>query len=62
MKNRWNWLDQPITWRTSLRLSAWTMAIYGIVYGVFAVWYFWDEIMEKLDSLTSLVKEKLNRD
>ena len=62
MKNKWNWLDQPITWRTSRRLSAWTMVIYGIVYGVFAVWYFWDEIMEKLDSLTSLVKEKLNRD
>lgn len=61
MNNKWSWLDKPITWRTSLKVSAWSMLLYAIVYGVWAVWFFWDEILEKLDNLTALVKAKLNR-
>ena len=62
MNNKWSWLDKPITWRASLKVSAWSMLLYAIVYGVWAVWFFWDEITEKLDNLTALVKTKLNRD
>ena len=62
MNDKWSWLDKPITWRTSLKVSAWSMLIYTIVYGIYFAWYFWDEITEKLDNLTTLVKAKLNRD
>lgn len=61
MKDKWSWLDRPITWRTDLKVTAWLMLLYAIVYGAWAVYTFWDEILEKLDTLTALVKAKLNR-
>ena len=59
MKN-WNWLDKPITWRSSLRLSGITMAIYLLGLGIYYTVIFWDSILDKLDDLTNLVKSKLN--
>ena len=61
MKTIGNWLDRPITWRTSLKASGIVTAIYLVVVAVYYAVYFWDEIMNKLDSLTNLVKSKLNR-
>lgn len=61
-KSRWNWLHKPITWRTSLKVSAWSMAIYVIVVAVYYVWAFWDELLDKLDDLSALIKSKLNRE
>lgn len=58
MKN-WNWLDKPITWRSSLRLSAIGMAISLLGYVIYSAVIFWDDIIEKLEDLTDLVKNKL---
>lgn len=58
MKN-WNWLDKPITWRSSLRLSAISMAISLLGYAIYSAIIFWDDITRKLDELTDLVKSKL---
>ena len=58
MKN-WNWLDKPITWRSSLRLSAIMTAISLLGYGIYTAVIFWDDITRKLDELTDLVKSKL---
>lgn len=58
MKN-WNWLDKPITWRSSLRLTGISMLISLVGYGVYTMVIFWDEIINKLDDLTYLVKNKL---
>ena len=59
MKN-WNWLDKPVTWRSSLRLSGITMAISLLGFGIYCTVIFWDSILDKLDDLTNLVKSKLN--
>jgi hypothetical protein len=55
------WLDRPISWRASLRLS-WIIAaitLFGFV--VINIISFWSEITKRLDALTSLVKRKLIR-
>lgn len=59
MKNwNWNWLDKPITWRTSLRVSAISMAISLLGYTIYYAIIFWDDILDKLDEVTNLVKSK----
>ena len=62
MKTIGNWLDRPVTWRTSLKVSGIVTAIYLVVVAAYYAVYFWDEIMSKLDNLTNLIKNKLNRE
>ncbi len=55
------WLDRPISWRASLRLSwivaAVTLFGFTVIYSI----NFWSEIAKRLDALISLVKHKLIR-
>ena len=60
MKKIGIWLDTPITWRSSLKVSAISMAIYAICMAIYFTYIFWDRILDKLDNLTALVKSKLN--
>ena len=61
MKKIGQWLDRPVTWRTSLKVSGITMAVYLVFIAVYYSVNFWDRILDKLDTLTRLVKGKKNR-
>lgn len=41
-----NWLDRPITWRTSFRMSGWIMLLYIIGWIIGWVYYKQDQIRE----------------
>lgn len=56
---KWNWLDKPITWRSSIRLTGISMLISLLGYGVYIAVIFRSDIIDKLDELTNLVKSKL---
>lgn len=62
MKMIGNWLDKPVTWRNYLSMFGVTMGIYTIGVSIYYAVIFWEEILDKLDNLTNLVKSKLNRD
>jgi len=54
---KWKWLDEPITWRTSLKVSAW----YTLIYGVIMTVLYWEWIADWLEDKISSIKRKLNR-
>ncbi len=59
MFKKWKWLDKPITWRTSLKVSGWFMLIYAIVIGVVYIVTFWDRVCARLGRLPNTIKNKL---